>query len=124
MKIIKSSITIFILLISILSINKVINNIKNKEVVLDEVKLKEEIKVDKNTFGIYIEKNSYESEEDKYTTFDGDTWPVGYVLNKSKSGCIDARGELIDNALDYEEGIMTTTTSSTCYCYIYFDINS
>ncbi len=48
----------------------------------------------------------------------------GYVLNKEKSGCIDADGNKILDSLDYDfdNKKVIYTTDLTSSCYLYFDI--
>lgn len=117
---VKKYIIVILAILGVVFLNLTFKSLSNKPVVLDTVKLKE-IKVDKKTFGIFIEKNSYSGEDDKYEQYDGDTWPTGYLFNEEKSGCVDVNGLLIDNAINYEDDTISVTTGKTAYCYVYFD---
>ena len=117
---VKKYIIVILVILGVVFLNLTFKSLSNKPVILDTVKLKE-IKVDKKTFGIFIEKNSYSGEDDKYEKYDGDTWPTEYILNDEKTGCVDVNGLLIDNAINYEDGTVSVTTGKTAYCYVYFD---
>ncbi len=94
---------------------------RNKPTILDDVNYNT---IDKKTFGIFIEKDTYSSESDKYEEYNGTTWPTGYELNASNSMCFDNDGVSIPNPLSFNSGTITITTSNTAYCYLYFDKES
>ena len=87
----------------------------NKNVVLDNVKLKS-INTN-NGFAIMIEQ-----EDGTYKESASNTWPEDMMYNEEKSGCIDSNGKAIENSLTYESGIATIKANKTSYCYLYFDI--
>lgn len=57
--------------------------------------------------GTYIENDG----------FPGDN----YVYSETLSGCVDAYGNKIANALTYSGGTFKVHTNTTTYCYLYFD---
>jgi len=87
----------------------------NKNVVLDNVKLKS-INTN-NGFAIMIEQ-----EDGTYKESASNTWPEDMMYNEEKSGCIDSNGKAIENSLTYESGIATIKANKTSYCYLYFDL--
>ena len=113
-KITKKEILIGILLlisaIVVYKIPKLLIN-KNNEP-LPEVKLKEVNDV--KSFAIMIQN------ENGYEEYNKDTWPTeGYKFKEAK--CIDNNGSKVDNAITYNNGKVTLTTSQTIYCTLYFD---
>jgi len=87
----------------------------NKQVTLDNVNLKEEIK---NMKGIAI---MLEQDDGTYKESSTNTFPTDMKFNSELSGCIDNLGNKIENSLTYENGIANVETSNTSYCYLYFD---
>ena len=85
----------------------------NKEVMLDEVKLKEEINKN-DSIAIMLEQSDGTYKE-------SNTFPIHMIFNSEKSGCIDNQGNKLDNSLTYNNGLITIETNKTTYCYIYFD---
>jgi len=64
--------------------------------------------------GTYIESNM-------------NKWPSeGYIYSKTKSGCIDINGNKLDGILTYDEdkNIAIIETTTTSFCYLYFDIDT
>ena len=101
-----------------------IKSLKNKPVVLDEVKLKDIEIGKKRTFAIMLQD---EVGGTTYTESSSSSFPSsGYTFNSTKSGCMDANGEKIDNALSYDDEThkASVTTNKTSYCYLYFDIET
>ena len=115
----KKTLIISLTLVEALFIFLAYNSYKNNNVVLDDVKLKEEVKIDKKAFALMIQQN-----DGTYAESESDTYQTDMVFNKTKSGCIDEKGNPIDNSLDYEDGKVVVTTNKTAYCYIYFDLNN
>ena len=76
-----------------------------KEVVLDNVSLKEEIK-NNNNFALMIEEDGEYVESETFPT-------SGYVLNEILSGCVDNNGNTLENALTYIDGIIKLKTRTT-----------
>ena len=87
----------------------------NKNVVLDNVKLKGTNK--SNGLAIMLEQ-----EDGTYKESSSNAWPEEMMYNEEKSGCIDSNGKKIENSLTYEGGIATVNTNTTSYCYLYFDL--
>ena len=85
-----------------------------KEVILDDVKLKENLKND--SIAIMLEQSDGTYKESNTSTF-----PSNMLFNSEKSGCIDNVGNKIENSLTYSNGVVYVETGSTTYCYIYFD---
>jgi len=92
--------------------------LSNHKPELEKVSLKTEIK--KDMFAILIEQEdgTYEESEDNI-------WPTSNTLmfDIEKSGCINTKGEKLDGAISFENGVATVETGSTAYCYIYFSID-
>ncbi len=111
-------------LVAILSIFLTYKAYMNKPVMLDDIKYSENT-INKKKFGIFVEKSSYSSEQDKYEIYSGTTWPSsGYEFNSTLSTCVDENGETISNALSINNSTITLTSTKTAYCYLYFDIPS
>ena len=111
---------IILSLIGAFSIFLTIKSYNSKKVILDDVKLKEELKADNNAFALWIQQAN-----GQYTESQSNAFPTtGYVFNKSKSGCMDENGNLINNALSYESDKVMVSISKTSYCYVYFDIDT
>ncbi len=92
--------------------------IKRQTEVLPEVKLKE---IEKSkSFAIMVPNEK----GDGYTSYSGNEWPKDeddyyYV----KSECIDNNGNIVNDAIKYneEDNTATLTSNSTIYCTLYFD---
>ncbi len=110
-------------LVAILSIFLTYKAYMNKPVMLDDIKYSENT-INKKKFGIFVEKSSYSSEQDKYEVYSGTTWPNGYSLNTTKSVCVDENGDNVPNALSVSGSTITLSTTKSAYCYLYFDIPS
>ena len=104
------------MLLVTLSIITIIKLNDKKEVVLDNVKLKESIN---NTFALMLEQSNGTYEESTDTE-----WPSeGYTFNSKMSGCVDSNGNTLENALTYKNGAIKLKTRTNAMCYIYFDID-
>ncbi|MBQ7031774.1 MAG: hypothetical protein IJN13_05380 [Bacilli bacterium] len=94
------------------------NSNKNKE--LDEVILNNN-KGDNSMFAIMLEQD-----DGTYDESGSNTWPTDgeRVYDQKLSGCIDANGNSIDNALSYDavnnKVILRTQQASMCYLYFSF----
>ena len=89
------------------------------ETLLEEVKLKEEIK-DNESFAIMVEQSdgSYEDYYDIPLKEDG------YIFNDEKSGCLDADGNKVQDILSYRNNMVKVDVKGTTFCYLYFDLIS
>ena len=87
----------------------------NKKVILDDVKLKEEISKN-DSIAIMLEQSDGTYKESNESTF-----PTNMMFNSEKSGCIDSKGNKLENSITYSNGIVNVETNSTIYCYVYFD---
>ena len=105
----------FLVLLEVTSIFLMWKSSMNKPTILDNVKL-QNIKNDGN-LAIMIEQ-----EDGSYKETSGNSWPEDMMFNEEKSGCVDNNGQLIENALVYEDGIATVETGVTSNCYLYFDL--
>ena len=89
----KKYVFIMITLMIFAGILLVWNGDSDNATTLDEVKLKEETKVNRKQFAMYI-KNSDEEEYQEYTG--DDLFPKGYKLNTEQSSCMDNNGDEVD----------------------------
>ncbi len=122
MKKTKKVIVVLLCLVELLCIHLTYKAFKNKPVIIDDVKYSDNV-VNKKMYGIFVEKSSYSSEQDKYEIYNGTTWPgSGYDFNDDKSICTDEEGNTISNALTYSNGTITLNATTSAYCYIYFDL--
>jgi len=91
--------------------------LKGNNIVLDEVKLKETINK-KEVFAIMIEQT-----DGTYKESNSDKWPEDMTFNEALSGCIDAKGNKVENVLEYDNvnKVASVSASGTTYCYLYFE---
>ncbi len=88
----------------------------NKEVVLDEVKLKELIKND------MISIMTDETGDGTYTEYTkSNTFPSSYTYNASKSQCINEKGNIVNNVLTFDGANAILTSHEGMHCTLYFD---
>ena len=106
---------IVLLLVLIINIVMIVKPNNKKEVILDDVKLKEEISKN-DSIAIMLEQSDGTYKESNESTF-----PINMMFNNEKSGCIDKEGQRIENSLTYSNGVVYVETNSTTYCYVYFD---
>ncbi len=79
---------------------------------------KEENKVEKKQFAMFIK------EDNEYVEYKGDSlFPEGYYVNNNLSKCVDENDNLIENAINSMGNRITITSSKTVYCTLYFDKN-
>ena len=59
----------------------------------------------------------------RYT--ESNTWPssLKYVFNTTLSKCYNKDDDIINNALEYNKGVLKLVTNTTSYCYLYFDLD-
>ena len=116
----KNILIIMLIVIEIVATYFMYKSSTNKEVVLDNVELKE-IKKD-GSFAIMVEKTEGSGEYQEYSS---STWPSKYNFNQSKSSCINEKGEIVSGVLTFDESAnkaYVTNTTQTTYCYLYFDL--
>ena len=113
----KTIIIVLLLLVLIISIVMIVKPNNKKEVILDDVKLKEEISKN-DSIAIMLEQSDGTYKESNESMF-----PSNMLFNSEKSGCIDKEGQRIENSLTYSNGLITINTNKTSYCYVYFDRN-
>ncbi len=117
----KSILIIMLIVIEIVATYFMYKSSTNKEIVLDNVELKE-IKKD-GSFAIMVETKEGSGEYQEYSS--STTWPSGYNFNQSKSSCINEKGEIVSGVLTFEKSenkAYVTNTKQTTYCYLYFDL--
>ncbi len=79
---------------------------------------KEENKITKKQFAMYIKEN------DEYVEYEGDNlFPKGYYVNKILSKCVDEKNNPIETEISSLGGSVTITSNKTVYCTLYFDKN-
>ncbi len=114
-------ITLFILIIlEITSLFLMYKSLSDKETKIDNVTLNKEKVLSKDMFAIMLNNGSgtyTESNEKNFSNLNG------YVFNSSKSGCIDIKGNKLEDIPTYNSSTkkVTVTTGRTSYCYLYFD---
>lgn len=81
----------------------------------------EKKQVNRKQFGMYILNENDEYEE--YT--DGELFPDPdkYSLNITNSYCVDNYDNIVENVIEYVEGIVIVTSNKPLHCYLYFDGN-
>ena len=114
MRIINKKYLLIILLIGIILTSVIVFKPTKENIQLDNVILKQEI--NNKTFAMYKEDG-----ENNYVPVEGTKFPDMYVLNITKSKCIDNNGKEVDNILNFNNGEVTVTSGKTTYCYLYFD---
>ncbi len=101
-----------LLIIEIFMINLTYQSFLHKEIT------KEENKITKRQFAMFIQDN------DEYVEYEGDNlFPKGYYVNKSLSKCVDEKGNPIEDAISSLGNNVTITSNKTIYCTLYFDKN-
>jgi len=105
-----------LILLEVASTYLMYRSFNNRNVVLDNVKLKD-ASTKRSGLAIMIEQ-----EDGTYKESSNNTWPEEMMYNEEKSGCIDDKGNAIDGALTYEGGVANIRTKSSSYCFLYFDL--
>ncbi len=105
-----------LLLLEIVSLTLMYKSSHNKEVVLDEVSLRDFLKsdmisimTDETGDGIYTE----------YTS--SSTFPSSYTYNASKSQCINEKGNVVKDVLTFDGTKAILTSNEGMHCTLYFD---
>ncbi len=84
----------------------------------DITELKEENKINKEMFAMYVENDDGNYEEYK----DGESFTIaGYKLNISKSNCVDNKGNAVSDIITNSNNKVTVSSNKTVFCYLYFD---
>ncbi len=109
----KFVIILSLFILELLSVFLTIKSFSNKEI----VEIKEENKIKKEKFSMYIENDTGEYTE--YTT--SEYFPVGYNLNLDKSTCVDSNDNTLTGVLTGTNNSITVTSNKTMFCYLYFD---
>ena len=112
MRIINKKYLLIILLVGVILTGVIIFKPK-EEVRLDNVILKQE--VNNKIFAMYKEEGN------EYVPVNDNKFPDMYVLNLTKSKCIDNNGNELEDVLSYENDKVVLTTNKSSYCYLYFD---
>ena len=94
-----------------------IKSFNNKDI----TEIKEENKVDKEMFSMYVENKDGEYEE--YT--DSEYYPIGlkYYFNEERSNCTDNKGKVVSDVISYNNNKITVSSNKTLFCYLYFDLD-
>jgi len=74
--------------------------------------------VEKEQFSMYIEQEDGTYKREKQTNYLPAT---GYILNEEKTYCEDTKGVKVENAVSFNSGKLTMTSSKTIYCTLYMD---
>ena len=87
----------------------------------DIKEIKEENKVNKEMFSMYVENKDGEYVE--YT--DSEYYPIGlkYYFNEERSNCTDNKGKVVNDVISYNNNKITVSSNKTLYCYLYFDLD-
>ena len=94
-----------------------IKSFNNKDI----AKIKEENKVNKEMFSMYVENKDGDYVE--YT--DSEYYPIGlkYYFNEERSNCTDNKGKVVNNVISYNNNKITVSSNKTLFCYLYFDLD-
>ena len=94
-----------------------IKSFNNKDI----KEIKEENKVDKEMFSMYVENKAGEYVE--YT--DSEYYPIGlkYYFNEERSNCTDNKGKVVSDVISYNNNKITVSSNKTLFCYLYFDLD-
>jgi len=112
---------IFLLvLIEIATIFLMYKSSNNRNTLLDNVSLKEQVS-NMNGLAIMLETTQTDGTT-KYVESTSNAFPTDMKYNEELSGCIDNLGNKIPNSLTFVNGTAKVETSDTTYCYLYFDI--
>ena len=118
---IKFLIFITLILVEATSIFLMYKSSNNKDTILDNVKLKNDVIKENSGIAIMLQN----SDGSGYTESTSSSFPTsGYKFKSSKSGCIDSKGQAIEGALTFTNGVASVKTKSQSYCYLYFDIET
>ena len=113
---VKYAIIAVLMLFEIVSLTLMYKSSHNKEVVLDEVKLKELIKND--MISIMIDDTG----TGKYSEYSNSTFPGSdYKFNSEKSQCLNEKGEVVKSGLTFSGSKAVLTSNEGTHCTLYFD---
>lgn len=87
------------------------NNSSSKEL----IEKSSERNFKKNTFAVMLEGNN------GYVASETNVWPVGMMINKDLTNCIDKNNNKVDINLLYEDGSIIVESNKKVFCYLYFD---
>ncbi|MBQ7031518.1 MAG: hypothetical protein IJN13_04000 [Bacilli bacterium] len=87
----------------------------------DIKEIKEENKVNKEMFSMYVENKDGDYVE--YT--DSEYYPIGlkYYFNEERSNCTDNKGKVVNDVISYNNNKITVSSNKTLFCYLYFDLD-
>ena len=103
-------IAIILVALEIISIYFMYKSSINKEIKLDNVKIKED--VDYNRFAIYLDGEKYTEE----------SFPTESLLDLEKTKCMNEKGDIIENPkITYTSNSLTIVNTETTYCTLYFN---
>jgi len=107
---------LILFLTEIISLFLTYKSFSNKEI----NEIKETYEVKNKTFSMFVE-----NEEGDYSEYiESNLFPEGYEINVEKSKCVDTKGNVIEGILSGSGTNITVKSTTTSYCYLYFDINS
>lgn len=107
--------------IEIFSMFLMYKSFNSKDVHLEHVNLKEESHSE--MFAVLLQQTdgTYEKYTDAFNAIE-----LKYVYNSAKSGCMDSKGNIIENSLLFDNAnrIATIEASGSSSCYLYFDLDT
>ena len=108
-----------IIFIGVLIISKTPDN---KEIKLDDVKLKYD-ESNNSGIAIMIEQENADGTT-SYVESTSNTWPTDMFFNEELSGCIDTNGYSIEDSLSYNSSTNSVSikTKKKANCYLYFEM--
>jgi len=105
---------IILFLTELVSVFLTYKSFSNREI----AEIKENYEVDKRNFAMFINDGN-----DNYVEYtSSNLFPEGYEINVEKSKCVDTKGNVIDGILSGSGTNITVKSTTTSYCYLYFDI--
>jgi len=105
------------MLLVTLSIITIVKLNNNKNIKLDNVSLKEQVS-NMNGLAIMTEQKDGSYSDERTIPLKED----GYIFNKTKSGCVDNLGNIINDAIEYRNNMVRVETDATSSCVLYFDL--
>ena len=103
-----------LLIFGIISLYFVHNSKDNLEEIILDFNSEDVMKYNNIAIMIEVEDGTYEESTLK-------KWPGSMEFNESLSKCVDQNKNEIEGALVFQDGIAKVNTSTTTYCYLYFD---
>lgn len=113
----KTIIVIFLIIVESCFLFLMYKSSHNKPVVLDEVVIKQ------NDVKFTFMLEQHQGQEDYIKTTDTNFIKDNYEYNSSKSKCVDQKGNIIYDALNYNEinDLLEFNADVDCICYLYYD---